>query len=346
MGDSSITPYGLYSLIEEHTDMAPVIQTMQFRAIHIKSLILAVIVLRSAPAYSEQKNGFFLDNGLIAPEQIFKGGPAKDGIPAIDEPEFINAAEAEFLQAGDRILGIEINGIAKAYPVSILNWHEIVNDSINENVYTITYCPLCGSGMAFSSIVNGRALSFGVSGLLYNSDVLLYDRETESLWSQITATAVTGKYRGTKLDMLLLSHTSWSDWRRRHPSSLVLSRNTGYTRNYDKDPYAGYANSKNLYFPVTSTAPSSYHPKEYVLGLATGGSYKAYPFIELNRNNKGRFIDAFNGKTFIVYWNKEEQSGYITDTEDTPVPVIQAYWFAWYTFHPDTRVFTINTHED
>lgn len=306
---------------------------------HNRLFIFTVVLLYSTCACTEEKNGFVLDQGLIPPQQIFKGGPAKDGIPAIDKPEFINARDAGFLQAGDRILGIEINGIAKAYPVNILNWHEIVNDSIDDSAFTITYCPLCGTGMAFISDVNGQILNFGVSGLLYNSDVLLYDRESESLWSQILGKAVTGKYKGTKLSMLPLNHTTWSDWKRHHPSTRVLSKNTGYSRNYDKDPYKGYESSRNLYFPVLNKAPARYHPKEKVLGLMVGDTYKAYPFIELNKHDKSRFTNSVNGKTFIVHWNRNEQAGYITNDEGTLVPVIQAYWFAWYAFHPSTLVF-------
>lgn len=320
--------------------MVPVLAIMNDRIIQIKPLIYAAILLYSTSAYCEEKNGFVLDQGLIPPQHIFKGGPAKDGIPAIDKPEFINAADADFLRADDRILGIEINGIAKAYAVSILNWHEIVNDSIDDTAYTLTYCPLCGTGMAFNRTVNGQALSFGVSGLLYNSDVLLYDRDSESLWSQILGKAVSGKYRGTKLSMLALSHTTWSDWKRHHPASLVLSRNTGYARNYDKDPYSGYESSRNLYFPVLNKAPARYHPKERVLGLTAGESHKAYPFIELNKHDKSRFTDSFNGRNFIVHWNKDEQAGHITDGEGVRIAIIQAYWFAWYAFHPDTLVFT------
>jgi len=173
----------------------------------IKLFIFTTLLLFSVSACAEEKNGFILDQGLISPEQVFQGGPAKDGIPAIDRPEFINASDAYFLKADDRILGIKIDGIAKAYPISILNWHEIVNDSTGGAAYTITYCPLCGTGVAFNRDVNKRTLSFGVSGLLYNSDVLLYDRESESLWSQILGKAVTGNYKGTNLSMLArISH--------------------------------------------------------------------------------------------------------------------------------------------
>jgi hypothetical protein len=308
-----------------------------------KLLFFILILLSSYSANGEKKNGFILDHGLISPQNIYKGGPAKDGIPAIDRPAFIDARNADFLQDSDRILGVELDGVAKAYPIKILNWHEIVNDSIADTAYTITYCPLCGTGMAFDRDINEQTLSFGVSGLLYNSDVLLYDRESESLWSQIMARAVTGKYKGTILRPIALRHTTWSDWKRLHPATLVLSTETGYTRQYKRDPYEGYQDSAGTYFPVMHQAPARYHPKERVLGLALGDTHKAYPFIELNRNNSSRFSDSINGETFIVHWNEKEQSGYLTDEKGEIIPAIQAYWFAWYAFHPDTKIFASKT---
>ncbi len=212
-------------------------------------------------------NGFSLEDALIPPSQIYSGGPDKDGIPSLDNPEFVKVPDADFIKDEDRVLGITINGVSKAYPVKILNWHEIVNDSIREVFFAITYCPLCGSGVAFDSSIDGQVLSFGVSGLLYNSDVLLYDRETESLWSQLLSKAVTGKYRGESLKMLPVKHTTWADWKYLHPATLVLSKNTGYKRSYSRNPYSGYEQSQHLYFPVFNKAPKKYHPKERVLGL-------------------------------------------------------------------------------
>jgi len=138
-------------------------------------------------------------------------------------------------------------------------------------------------------------------------------------------------------------HTTWSDWSHRHPSTLVLSTETGYTRNYDRDPYSGYEISRDLHFPVQNKAPASYHPKERVLGLTSGESHKAYAFIELNKNNRSRFSDSFNGKTYFIHWNRSQQAGYITDNQGRLIPVIQGYWFAWYAFHPDTLIFTAST---
>ncbi len=306
----------------------------------IKAALLATVLLLSSSVSGKEINGFELDDALIPASQIFSGGPEKDGIPSIDNPEFVRQGDAGFMKNDDRVLGITINGISRAYPVKILNWHEIVNDSIGDVFFTITYCPLCGTGVAFDSNVEGQVLSFGVSGLLYNSDVLLYDRETESLWSQLLSKAVSGKHKGTSLKMLPVMHTTWADWKRFHPSTLVLSKNTGYRRSYDQDPYSGYEQSRHLYFPVVNKAPKKYHPKEKVLGLVSEKTYKAYPFIELNKHNKESFVDSVNDRSFTIHWNKKEQSGYVFDEDGLIVPVVQSYWFAWYAFHPETKVFT------
>ena len=147
------------------------------------SVILAsLLVLTASCGYAATKNGFDLSSSSIDPDLIEQGGPPRDGIPAIDNPAFVAADKAGFLSPADRILGLAIGKTARAYPVKILNWHEIVNDSIDSKPVAVTYCPLCGTGIAFNGNVRGSDLEFGVSGLLYNSDVLLYDRQTESPW--------------------------------------------------------------------------------------------------------------------------------------------------------------------
>jgi|FLOH01.1.fsa_nt_gi hypothetical protein len=152
--------------------------------------------------------GFDFSMHSIPVADIYDGGPGKDGIPAILNPKFISAQEADktFFKNNDRVLGYVHNGQARAYPIKILNWHEIVNDS----GAVVTYCPLCGTGMVFGTEVKGRKLTFGVSGLLYQSDMLLYDHQTESLWSQIKSEAVTGKLMGSRLKLLSSTHTNWA----------------------------------------------------------------------------------------------------------------------------------------
>ena len=306
-----------------------------------KLLIASAVIVLAIPAITsaaESKNGFVLNDALVPVDEILHGGPGRDGIPSLDDPVFVKAGEAKFLSAKDRVLGIAINGVARAYPVRILNYHEIVNDSIGAEAIVVTYCPLCGSGIAFSSTINGRRLEFGVSGLLYNSDVLLYDRQSKSLWSQIKKTAVTGPMRGTKLHAIPLSHTTWRDWQTRHPNTQVLSTDTGFRRNYKVSPYGDYTRDGRLYFPVAEQN-SQYRRKSTVLGLEIDGQFKAYPFDELKKSPE-QFTDEFEGRLFEVIYDKKNQTARIVDPEGNELPTLLAFWFAWYAFHPDTDIYT------
>ena len=188
-------------------------------------VLILVSVSRTIRA-SDETNGFDVSDALIPITEIRHGGPGRDGIPAIDKPMFIAADKAKFLSPTDRILGLHYANRTRAYPIRIMNWHEIVNDRIGGDAVLITYCPLCGTGMAFRIPDGG---TFGVSGLLYNSDMLLYDRASESLWSQLMGRAVTGPMKGERLQLIPLEHTTWSDWRTRHSDTLVLSRDTGHS---------------------------------------------------------------------------------------------------------------------
>lgn len=285
------------------------------------------------------KNGFVLDGALIPESEILQGGPPRDGIPAIHEPVFISAGQANFLESTDRILGLEIDGQSRAYPIRILNWHEVVNDKINDIEFSITYCPLCGTGIAFKGTEKASGIRFGVSGLLYNSDVLLYDLSTESLWSQILGKAVSGSRKGEKLVKLPLEHTTWEAWQKKYPASLVLSEKTGFLRDYDRDPYAGYADTASIYFPISEKLPERYHPKELVIGLELDGKHMAFPFVELNENNQPLVQGRLGNQAYTLHWDKANQSAVVYDDEHNLMPVVQAFWFAWYTFHPQTTIF-------
>jgi len=252
------------------------------------------------------------------------------------DPEFVSPGKAR-IKSDDAVLGLRLQGLAKAYPIAILNHHEIVNDEFGDTPVAVTYCPLCGTGVAYSALAAGRTLRFGVSGLLYNSDVLLYDRETESLWSQLLNKAVAGPLKSERLTPLPLVHTTWSEWLGSHPSTQVLSRNTGYWRDYDRDPYAGYETEEGLYFPVAREDPR-YHPKERVLGVEIEGRFKAYPFAELARTS-GRVEDSIAGREVLVTFSPEHQTAIAYDRQGTQIPAVRSYWFAWYAFHPDTAVY-------
>jgi len=299
-------------------------------------MLLAVMV---ADVHAFADNGFDLHGSLVPASEIHAGGPSKDGIPAIDHPNFVPASDASFLEGEDEILGLVRGGEAKAYPIPIMNWHEIVNDRIGGEHVAVTYCPLCGTGVAFRSSIGGKDLSFGVSGLLYNSDVLLYDRETESLWSQIGKQAIAGPLKGESLEALALTHTTWRAWKRDHPDTLVLSTETGHRRDYSRDPYAGYAQEKGLYFPVAAKS-RRYHPKERVLGLEIAGKFKAYPFAELSRTGREEIEDRFAGRKIRIRFDWANESATAFTSMGEQLPGIVGYWFAWYAFHPQTEVFT------
>ena len=283
------------------------------------------------------KNGFDLTDALLPASKILSGGPPRDGIPAIDTPHFVSAATATFLRGSDRVLGIRHHGVIKAYPVAILNWHEIVNDTLAGEPVVVTYCPLCGTGIAYLARARGQELTFGVSGLLYNSDVLLYDRKTRSLWSQLLHQAVSGPMKGEELEAIPLEHTRWSEWRQRYPDTLVLSTNTGYHRDYSRSPYMGYEKSRKIWFPVQAQ-DDRYHPKEPVLGVEFDGDFKAYPFVELGKASAD-VHDTLAGRKIIVSYDRINHAATASLENGDRLPAVTSYWFAWYAFHPDTGVY-------
>ncbi len=304
----------------------------------LRRATISVLLGISLAAHGQVKNGFDLSDGLIDASSIRSGGPPRDGIPSIDEPKFLTAEDAEFLDPNDRVIGVYRNGVAKAYPIRILDWHEVVNDDFAGAATLVTYCPLCRTGMVFDVENDEMEFTFGVSGLLYNSDVLLYDRQTGSLWSQIMSQAVTGPMKTVTLDLLPSRHTTWSDWRQLHPDTLVLSTDTGYRRDYDRSPYLGYERSNRLMFNVEHRS-RAYDNKSLVLGLSIGDRHRAYPFEELRSRGAGRFIDEFAGTELTVVWSEAANSAHILDETGAELPTVLAYWFAWYAFHPDTEIF-------
>ena len=290
-------------------------------------------------AASSEKNGFDLSNSLIPSRKILSGGPNRDGIPAINHPKFLKSGESIVLQPDDRILGMTYQGISKAYPINILNHHEIVNDQFAGEPVVITYCPLCGSGIAYSAKIAEKTLHFGVSGLLYNSDVLLFDRETESLWSQLMNQAISGSMREKRLLPLAITHTTWLDWHKRFPDTLVLSEETGYYRDYSQNPYKDYRLDRKIWFPVEQQS-KRYHPKEMVMGIEINGQFKAYPFSELAKK-KVEINDQLAGKNYSIHYDPQHQTASVTDNNGKELPTVLTFWFAWYAFHPKTLIYQI-----
>lgn len=283
-----------------------------------------------------QYNGFDVSGGLIPKNEILRGGPPRDGIPAIMNPKFESADGAGWLRDDDLVAGVSISGVERAYPLRILVWHEAVNDTVGGKPILVSYCPLCGSTVVFGRNINGKDYTFGISGLLHQSDVLFYDRETESLWSQLEMKAVTGEMAGTGFEIVPSTLATWKEWYNEHPGTSVLSRDTGYKRDYNNMPYSGYEKSSSVMFPVRHTS-KRFHPKEKVLVVLVGDQSKAYPFSELKKS-RTPFNDTLGGQDIVV---KFSDGGYVaaTDKEGKPVDSFVSYWFAWYTFKPDTLVF-------
>ena len=302
---------------------------------------VAAFATLSTAAAARTLNGFDLKDSLVPPDQILPGGPGRDGIPAIDAPKFVKASAAN-LAAADRVLGLVHNGAVKAYPVRILNWHEIVNDRFGDEPIAVTYCPLCGTGIAYAARAGGRTTTFGVSGLLYNSDLLLYDRATQSLWAQITAQAITGPLKGEKLASVALTHTTWADWKMRHPDTLVLSAETGFNRDYSRDPYGGYASSDRIMF-LTANTSQRFPPKEPVLALEVNGARKAYAFGELAKalasRPSGVIEDRLGGSVVSIRFDREHRTAQAFDTAGRELPAYVGLCVAWSAFYPSAEVF-------
>ena len=291
-----------------------------------------------AIASTVERNGFVIEDPLIPLNEIYGGGPAKDGIPSLDKPKFLDASEVDFLLPDDKLLGVSLNGVDKAFPISILNYHELVNDQFNGQAVTVSYCPLCGTGMVFDSRVKGDSLVFGVSGLLYNNDLLMYDRKTQSLWSQIEGRAINGSLKGIYLDRLPVEHTTWRVWHQSHPNTLVLSQDTGFYRHYGSSPYPHYEDSSRLMFPLTNY-DKRYSAKDLVIGIEVGDKAKVYPFVELAKAKSPSVIDTFNGKTFTIEYLDKDKSARIVDSNGSVITSLTAYWFAWMAFHPESEVY-------
>ncbi|MBI3707279.1 MAG: DUF3179 domain-containing protein [Proteobacteria bacterium] len=245
----------------------------------------------------------FVHHGIaheIRLDEIVWGGVRVDGIPALDSPKMISAAEAKYLNADDRVFGVEINGDARAYPLRIANWHEMVNDIVGGVPVSLAYCTLCGAGILFDGRADGREppFTFGSSGLLYRSNKLMYDRSTDSLWNQFTGRPVVGPLVGSgiQLKILPLVTTTWSAWLKRHPNSRVLSIDTGFARDYGPGvAYANYFASKDLMFPAL-VKDRRVAQKDLVFGLRVPGGTKAWPLAAFAGgkviNDRVGFVDV------------------------------------------------------
>lgn len=215
--------------------------------------------------------------------EILSGGPPKDGIPPIDVPQFIPANEAdEWLDDRDPVVFVQVGDEAKAYPIQILMWHEIVNDTVGGEPLMVSFCPLCNTAITFKRTFNGQILDFGTTGRLRYSNLIMYDRQTETWWQQATGDAIAGEHTGAQLEFHPATMISWNDFKSQYPNGLVLSRETGYSRNYGANPYFGYDDINQTPFLYDGTTPDQLPPMARVLTVDLNGEATAYPYDVLS----------------------------------------------------------------
>ncbi len=231
-------------------------------------------------------------------DEILSGGPPKDGIPAVDSPQYESIAAAdEWLEDLEPVILFSHGDVARAYPLSILIWHEIVNDEVDGLPVSITFCPLCNASITFARDFDGQVLDFGTTGRLRNSDLIMYDRQTETWWQQFTGEGIVGKYAGEQLNFLSSQVISWGDFKEAHPDGDVLSR-PNMPRNYGYNPYVGY-DSTSRPFLFLGTPDPRLEPAERVLGLTTETEAIAYPFETLEE--AGVVHDTFGGVDLAIF---------------------------------------------
>jgi hypothetical protein len=298
-------------------------------------LLLPLLLGAEGAAPDQGKlNGFEIAGGIIPAEKILRGGPPRDGIRSVNQPEFVKPARATWVAAATPVIGVAVGDDARAYPIHLIEYHQIVNDRISAVPVVVTYDPLSGTPMAFRRTVEGKILHFGVSGLIYRSNFLLYDRETESLWSQFLGKAITGPLAGKSLPRLRIRQDPMAVWLERQPRSKVLVRPEPLHIDYRYSPFSTYWVSDKIPFPVEVVDPR-YHPKEVVLGIEVEGLKRAYLGSILTAAG-GRIVDDFRGRKIRIAYD----TGSSTFSWDAPEDAIvtDAYWFSWKAFHPDTEI--------
>ena len=311
---------------------------------------------------------------IVPLDKIRSGGPPPDGIPSIDKPVFVKTSEADFVSGDDLVIGVDYQGEIKAYPLFIMTWHEIVNDFFGEVPVAVTYCPLCFTNQVFDRTIDGKAVEFGTSGKLYNSNLVMYDRLTGSYWSQGLGLAIKGDLTGRELDKIPFDVIRWNDWKALYPETLVLTTDTGHTRPYSSDPYSDYFKDPRVLFPVDNR-DDRIPEKEIILGFENNGTYKAYRLSDVESQKVvidkigdqnivivstfpylARAFDSnINGKTLEFeiredkitdiqtgsVWNIEgiAISGEMKDSELNRLTYDPGFWFEWVAFHPETELY-------
>ncbi len=263
--------------------------------------VVSALRTRTDPSFPEP---------LVDVDQIFSGGPPPDGIPPIDEPQFTDIATADrWIQDDEPVVYLTVDGDTRIYPVQILIWHEIVNDTVGGLPVSVTYCPLCNSAVSYVRVVDGQETTFGTSGSLYNSALVMYDRLTESLWTHYDGRAVVGTLTGTQLEPLPSPLIAWADAKNQFADALVLDRTrTGARRDYGTNPYAGYDNPLGIPFLFRGDADDRAELMRRVVGVVVDGEATAWSLNLLQDGTASATMGEVGGLDIVIFWKDGQSS--------------------------------------
>jgi len=283
---------------------------------------------------------FDTSNLQLPQERLLSGGPPKDGIPSITDPATVSIMDADFMLDDDRIVGVTLNGESRAYPIKVLNYHECYNDTLGGVPIAVIFCPLCDSVTVVDRRLGGKTYEFGISGMLFNSNVLLYDRQDDALWSQAGLIAISGPNAGKSLTHLAgWEITTFAGWRDAHADASIATLDTGFypPQRYAGNIYASYFQNDQLMFPVEPT-DTRFPNKFPVVGIKVGDHAKAYPVDLIVAADKGRIEDSVDGQRVVLEATGTPPTVRIVQTPEGS-KIIHTFWFAWYAFHPQTEVY-------
>jgi hypothetical protein len=286
--------------------------------------LIFLIIFISWPKHETKLAGESEYDSII--KNLISGGPPKDGIPSIDNPIYVSSNEAN-LKDQDLVFGINYKGFVAAYPQSIMYWHEIVNEEVDGEKISITYCPLT------RSIIGFKGYELGVSGELYNSNLVMYDRASDSRIPQILGEGIEGNLKGSELEEFPVVVTSWKKWKTKFPDSLVLSRDLGFNRNYDQNPYPGYEDILRVWFPLAHES-SQLKSKEIVVGFENKGKFLAVVKDGFNEKYPNGLEVELGGENFFLIYD-QKLDVLVSEKE---IDSFEVYWFAWYAYHPNTEI--------
>ena len=318
-------------------------------------VLLGLMALAHAQSTSPQverwkREGWKTDfsKSIIEFPSVRSGGPPRDGIPPIDDPKFITVSDAKHLTNMEPVIGLTIDGDARAYPLQVMMWHEIVNDVVGGKPVAVTYCPLCNAAIVFDATVDGKALTFGTTGKLRKSDLVMYDRASDSWWQQFSGEAIVGSHTGMELTMLPARLESFAQFSARNPDGKVLVPNNPARRNYGRNPYMGYDEAARP-FLYDGSMPDGIEPMERVVVIRRGDVEPIVVSMRKVRDEPGIVLDGFKldwqaGQTTalgsaIISRGKDVGTITVTKAESgEAVPYDVTFAFVAHAFHPEAKI--------